>query len=155
MVGSEPVWERRMSGPWAGKWALVTGASAGIGVALARELAGGGTNLGVTARRRERLGKLAREVAGGHKNSHEGFAADLPQQDAPQQIFTFTLAEQIEVELLVNNAGFGAYGEFATAETQRLLDMVQVNCGAVVHLTRLYLPQMMKRRSGDVLMLAS
>ena len=82
-------------------------------------------------------------------------AADLAQQDAPQQIFTFTLAKQIEIELLVNNAGFGGYGEFATAETQRLLDMVQVNCSAVVHLTRLYLPQMLKRRSGDVLILAS
>jgi short-subunit dehydrogenase len=140
-----------MSGPWAGKWALVTGASAGIGVALARELATGGANLVLTARRKERLEELARELSAAHKIRTEIFAADLAQQDAPQQIFTFTLTKQIEIELLVNNAGFGAYGEFATAEAQRLLDMVQVNCGAVVHLTRLYLPQMLKRRSGNVL----
>jgi short-subunit dehydrogenase len=144
-----------MSGPWAGKWALVTGASAGIGVALVRELAAGGANLVLTARRKERLEQLAEELSAAHKIRVEVFAADLAQQDAPQQIFTFTLAKQIEIELLVNNAGFGGYGEFATAETQRLLDMVQVNCSALVHLTRLYLPRMLKRRSGDVLILAS
>ena len=144
-----------MSGPWAGKWALVTGASAGIGVALARELAAGGANLVLTARRQDRLEKLARELSTAYKIRTEVFAADLTQHDAPQQIFTFTLAKQLEVELLVNNAGFGAYGELGTVETQRLLEMVQVNCTAVVHLTRLYLPQMLKRRRGDVLILAS
>lgn len=144
-----------MSGPWAGKWALVTGASAGIGVALARELAAGGTNLVLTARRQERLEQLARELTVAHKIRTEVFAADLAQPDAAQQIFTFTLAKQIEIDLLVNNAGFGAYGEFATVETQRLLEMVQVNCSAVVHLTRLYLPQMLQRGRGDVLILAS
>src|SRR5579859_76581 len=144
-----------MSGPWAGKWALVTGASAGIGVALARELAVGGANLVLTARRKERLEQLARELTAAHQIRVEVIAADLALPDAPQQILDFTVAKNIDVELLVNNAGFGAYGEFATSGTQRLLDMVQVNCSAVVHLTRLYLPQMMKRRHGDVLILAS
>lgn len=144
-----------MSGPWAGKWALVTGASAGIGVALARELAAGGANLLLTARRKERLQQLAQELSATHQIRTEVFAADLAQPDAPQQIFAFTLAKQIEIDLLVNNAGFGSYGEFATAETQRLLDMVQVNCGAVAHLTRLYLPQMLQRRRGDILIVAS
>jgi len=144
-----------MNGPWAGKWALVTGASAGIGVALARELAAGGTNLVLTARRKDRLEKLAQELSSAHKVGVEIFAADLAQANAPQQIFAHTLAKKISVDLLINNAGFGAYGAFATVETQRLLDMVQVNCGAVVHLTRLYLPQMLKQRRGDVLILAS
>src|ERR1700739_323321 len=144
-----------MSGPWAGKWALVTGASAGIGVALARELATGGTNLVLTARRKDRLEQLAQELSAAHKIRTEVFAADLAQQDAPKQIFAFTLEKQIEIELLVNNAGFGAYGEFATVDTQRLLDMIQVNCSAVVHLTRLYVPQMLQRRHGDVLIVAS
>jgi uncharacterized protein len=144
-----------MSGPWAGKWALVTGASAGIGVALARELAAGGTNLVLTARRKERLEQLAQELSAAHKVRVEVFAADLAQTEAPQQIFAFTLAKQINVDLLINNAGFGAYGEFATVDTQRLLDMVQVNCSAVVHLTRLYLPQMLKQRRGDILIVAS
>ena len=144
-----------MSGPWAGKWALVTGASAGIGVALARELAAGGTNLVLTARRRERLEELAKELSTTHKIRVEIVAADLAQTAAPQQIFAFTHSKQIPVDLLINNAGFGAYGEFATVETQRLLDMVQVNCSAVVHLTRLYLPEMLQRRRGDVLIVAS
>ena len=144
-----------MGGPWAGKWALVTGASAGIGVALARELAAGGTNLVLTARRKDRLEKLAQELSSAHKIGVEIFAADLAQTDAPQQIFAYTQAKKINVDLLINNAGFGAYGAFATVEMQRLLDMVQVNCGAVVHLTRLYLPQMLKQRRGDVLILAS
>ena len=144
-----------MSGPWAGKWALVTGASAGIGVALARELAAGGTNLVLTARRKERLEILAQELSSARQIAVEIFAADLAQPNAPQQIFAHTLAKKITVDLLINNAGFGAYGAFATVETQRLLDMVQVNCGAVVHLTRLYLPQMLKQRRGDVLILAS
>jgi hypothetical protein len=59
------------------------------------------------------------------------------------------------VELLINNAGFGAYGEFVGVETQRLLQMVEVNCAAVAHLTRLYLPEMIKRKHGDVMIVAS
>jgi hypothetical protein len=144
-----------MGGPWAGKWALVTGASAGIGVALARELATGGTNLVVTARRKDRLEKLAQELSSVHKIRVEVFAADLTQTSAPQQVFDYTQAKNITVDLLINNAGFGAYGALATVETKRLLDMVQVNCGAVVHLTRLYLPPMLKQRRGDVLIVAS
>jgi short-subunit dehydrogenase len=144
-----------MSGPWVGKWALVTGASAGIGVALARELAAGGTNLVLTARRTERLRQLAQELSAAHKINVEIVSADLAQTDAPQQIFAFVSAKQIEIELLINNAGFGAYGEFAKAEPQRLLEMVQVNCSAVVHLTRLYLPPMLDRKRGDVLIVAS
>jgi short-subunit dehydrogenase len=141
--------------PWKGKWALVTGASAGIGVALARELAAGGTNLVLTARRTDRLEKLARELASAHKISAEIIAADLSQPNAPGEILAFTLAKKMEIELLINNAGFGSYGEFANSDTKRLLDMVQVNCAAVVHLTRLYLPAMVKRGRGDVLIVAS
>jgi len=140
---------------WKGKWALVTGASAGIGVALARELAAGGTNLVLTARRMDRLAKLARELAATHKISAEIFAADLVQRSAAEEIFVFTLARKIEIDLLINNAGFGNYGEFTNSDTKRLLDMVQVNCAAVVHLTRLYLPDMIKRQRGDVLIVAS
>jgi uncharacterized protein len=140
---------------WQGKWALVTGASAGIGKALAEELATGGTNLVLTARRGERLEELARELAASHKIRAEVFVADLADPSGPEKILTFTQDQGIAVEILINNAGFGAYGEFTSVETQRLLDMVQVNCSAVVHLTRLYLPEMVKRRSGDVLIVAS
>jgi short-subunit dehydrogenase len=144
-----------MSGPWAGRWALVTGASAGIGMALARELATGGANLVLTARRKERLETLAQELSAAHKIRVEVFTADLAQARAPQEVYAYTAVKQINVDVLINNAGFGAYGEFASVETQRLLNMVQVNCGAVAHLTRLYLPQMLKQKRGDVLIVAS
>lgn len=141
--------------PWSGKWAVVTGASAGIGKALAEELARGGTNLILTARRRERLEELAQQLSAAHKIQTSVFVADLTQSEAPEKIFRFTKEQGIDVELLINNAGFGAYGEFHTVEMPKLLDMVTVNCSAVVHLTRLYLPEMVARRHGDVLILAS
>jgi uncharacterized protein len=140
---------------WQGKWALVTGASAGIGKALAEELATGGTNLVLTARRADRLEELSRALATAHKIRTQVFVADLADPSGPEKIFAFTQGKGIAVEILINNAGFGAYGEFTTVETHRLLDMVQVNCSAVVHLTRLYLPEMVKRRSGHVLIVAS
>src|SRR6202171_3139225 len=144
-----------MIAEWRGKWALITGASAGIGVALAKELAAGGANLVLTARRQERLEELARELTAKHKIKTSVFAADQTEPTAPEKIDAFTRSQGISIELLVNNAGFGAYGELPSIETKRLLDMVQVNCAAVVHLTRLYLPEMVARRSGDVLIVAS
>jgi uncharacterized protein len=139
---------------WRGKWALITGASAGIGLELAKQLAAGGTNLVLTARRVDRLQKLASELrANGVKV--EIFAADLTQLDAPTRIYEFTTNKGIDVELLVNNAGFGAYGYIHELPAERMLEMVQVNCSAVVHLTRLYSAGMVAREHGDILILAS
>jgi short-subunit dehydrogenase len=146
---------RPSAAAWSGKWALITGASAGIGVALAEELASGGTNLVLTARRKDRLDELARRLTATYKVRSEVFPADLADPTAPEKIFAFTKEKSIEIDLLVNNAGFGHYGEFHSVEKQRLLDMVQVNCHAVVRLTRLYLPEMVARRRGDVLIVAS
>ena len=144
-----------MAAEWRGKWALVTGASAGIGVALAEELAAGGTHLVLTARRKDRLEGLAKALMAKYNVKTEVFVADLTEPSAPEKIFAFTKEKGIEIDLLINNAGFGQYGEVPAVETKRLLDMVHVNCSAVVHLTRLYLPQMVARRRGDVLILAS
>ena len=140
---------------WRGKWALITGASAGIGVAFAEELARSETKLVLTARRKDRLEELAHRLTTSYKISTEVFPADLADSNAPEKIFAFTKEKGIAIDLLINNAGFGQYGEFHSIEKQRVLDMVQVNCGAVVHLTRLYLPEMVARRSGDILILAS
>src|SRR5437660_5148414 len=126
------------SGKLVGKWALITGASAGIGVALAEELASDATNLVLTARRKNRLEELARKLTAAHKVHAEVFPADLADSNAPENIFAFTKEKGIETELLINNAGYGQYGEFHSINKQRLLDMVQVNCHAVVHMTRLY-----------------
>jgi short-subunit dehydrogenase len=144
-----------MQNEWRGKWALVTGASAGIGVALATQLAAGGTHLVLTARRRERLEELSLKLSAAHGIQVKVFAADLAQRDAPENLYGFVRQKGIALDLLINNAGFGQYGELTQVETQRLLDMVQVNCTAVVHLTRLFLPDMIARRGGDVLIVAS
>lgn len=143
------------SNRWAGKWALVTGASAGIGWALAEQLAEGGANLVLTARRIDRLEKLASELAAKRGIKAEVFAADLIRPEAPAEIHAFTAGKSIEVELLVNNAGFGCFGYNHELEGARLLDMIQLNCSAVVHLTRLYVPGMVERKHGDVLIVAS
>jgi short-subunit dehydrogenase len=140
---------------WRGKWALVTGASAGIGRALAVELAAGGAQLILTARRRDRLEELARELASKNNIRAEICVADLAKPSGPEEIFAFTKAKGIDVELLVNNAGFGAYGEFARTELKRSLEMVQVNIAAVVHLTHLYLQPMIARKHGDILIVSS
>src|SRR5580700_10339178 len=140
---------------WRGKWALITGASAGIGLELAKLLAMGGANLVLTARRADRLQKLASDLAVQHGVKVEVFSADLTQQDAPAQIFAFTTSKKIEVELLINNAGFGAFGNTHEIPVEKMLEMIQVNCSAVVYLTRLYLPGMVERRHGDVMIVAS
>jgi uncharacterized protein len=144
-----------MQTDWQGKWALVTGASAGIGVALATQLAAHGAHLVLTARRRDRLEELSRKLKAAHSIQTEVFVANLAKPDAPEEIYAFTKQKGIAIDLLINNAGFGQYGELTQVETQRLVDMVQVNCTAVVHLTRLFLPDMVARRQGDVLILAS
>src|ERR1700682_4002724 len=97
---------------WHGKWALITGASGGVGTALAGELAAGGTNLVLTARRRDRLVGLAAGLSAKHDIRALICVADLAQPLGPQQIFSFTEEKNIAVDLLANNAGFGAYGEF-------------------------------------------
>lgn len=140
---------------WQGKWALITGASAGIGMALARELAARGTNLVLTARRRDRLVGLSGELSAKHDIRTLVCVADLAQPLGPQQIFAFTEEKKITIDLLVNNAGFGAYGEFHKVRLDRLIEMTHVNVTAVVHLTHLFLPGMVARGSGDILIVAS
>ena len=138
-----------------GKWALVTGASAGIGLAFAERLAVEGMHLVLTARRLERLEQIAARLRERRNIFVEICAADLGQEEGPAAIFRFTESKGIAIDLLVNNAGAGGYGEFRTSDLRRQLDMVQLNCAAVVHLTHLYLPGMVVRRRGEILITAS
>ena len=144
-----------MHDQWRGQWGLITGASAGIGAVFARDLAAGGANLVLTARRADRLEQLAVELRKTHGVRVETVIADLEQQSAPDEVFAFTQAKGLPIDFLINNAGFGTYGEFAKSDMGRQLGMVRVNCAAVVQLTHLYLPPMIERRRGDILILAS
>jgi short-subunit dehydrogenase len=137
-----------------GKWALVTGASAGIGVALARELASHGAKLILTARRRDRLEAVAAEVAA-KGTEFRIVIADLNDADAPQQIYDATEGAGIAVDILINNAGLGQFGAFHTSPIEQELSQVRVNCEAMVRLSRLFVPRMVERRRGWVLILAS
>jgi hypothetical protein len=137
-----------------GKWALVTGASAGIGVALARELARHGAKLILTARRRDRLEALAAEFAA-QGTEVRIVVADLNDPAAPEQIFAATAGVGLIVDILIENAGLGQYGAFVENNIEQELSQVRVNCEAVVRLARLFVPDMVKRRGGWVLVLAS
>ncbi|MGA2207157.1 MAG: SDR family oxidoreductase [Terracidiphilus sp.] len=137
-----------------GKWALVTGASSGIGAALARELASRGAKLILTARRRERLEALAGEL--GVKGTETRIvAADLNGPAAPRQIYDATEGAGLTVDILINNAGLGQYGAFCTNPAEQEMSQVRVNCEAVVRLSRLFVPRMVERRRGWVLVVAS
>ena len=137
-----------------GKWALVTGASSGIGAALARELARQGAKLILTARRRERLESLAAEFAAQGTETRI-VVADLNDPAAPQHIYDATEGAGLTVNILINNAGLGHYGEFYKLEPEQEYSMVRVNCEAVVRLSRLFVPRMVERRRGWVLIVAS
>ena len=136
------------------RWAVVTGASAGIGAELARELASRGVKLILTARRRERLEALASELESKGTETRI-VVADLNDPTAPQQIHKATETAGIEVDILVNNAGLGQYGAFYASPVEQELSQVRVNCESVVRLSRLFVPRMVERRRGWVLILAS
>jgi short-subunit dehydrogenase len=137
-----------------GKWALVTGASAGIGIALARELASHGAKLVLTARRQDRLEAFAAQLK--RKGTEVRIIiADLNDPTAPQQIYDATEGAGITVDILINNAGLGQFGAFAESPVEQEVSQVRVNCESVVRLTRLFVPRMVERRRGWVMILAS
>src|SRR6266566_1713306 len=135
--------------------ALVTGGSGGIGIEIAKVLARGGFDLVLVARKRDTLEAAAGQIEGKFDVRVQVFAADLRRTDAPQSIFDFLHNENIAIEVLVNNAGFGLGGEFADTKIQRELEMIQVNIAALTYLTKLFLPPMIKRKSGRLLNVAS
>jgi hypothetical protein len=136
------------------RWALVTGASAGIGVALARELASHGAKLILTGRRKDRLEALAAELRG-RGNEVLTVVADLNDPAASQQIYDATEGSGIPVDILINNAGLGLYGAFHTNAIEQELSQVRVNCEAVVSIARRFVPRMVERSRGWMLITAS
>jgi uncharacterized protein len=134
---------------------LITGASSGIGMELARKFAKHGHSVVLVARGVDKLEELARELRSKSNVRAEVIAADLTEPSAPEKIVKSLSERNLTIDVLVNNAGFGERGAFAQIDTQRQLDMIQVNITAVAHLTRLLLPGMIQRNTGGVLNVAS
>lgn len=143
------------SRPGTGQTALVTGASSGIGYELAKLLARDGFDLVLVARSRERLKTIARALQNTHGIKAYTIASDLSESGAASRIVRAINQEGVQVDVLVNNAGFGSYGEFARTRPEVMTEMVQVNAGAVIHLTRLLVPGMIDRGRGRILVVAS
>ena len=135
--------------------ALVTGASSGIGAAIARELASRGHAVALVARREERLQSLATELESDYGVSAEGITCDLAEASEREWLADVLRSRSRAIEILVNNAGFGLQADFATSPRERVVGMVQVNVEAVVDLTSLFLTPMVERGRGSVINIAS
>jgi short-subunit dehydrogenase len=132
------------------KVALITGASAGLGVEFARRLSERGHRLVLAARRKERLERLAKDLG-----NARAVAIDLSKPNAAAKLMADLEAAGEQVEILVNNAGFGLIGRFAELDARRLRQMIALNVGALTELCRAVAPAMIERKSGAILKVAS
>lgn len=137
------------------QWALITGASYGIGEDFARVFARGGFNLILTARSLDKLTALARNLSGEYGIKTEVLAKDLSLPGASEEIYTEIGNRGLRVDVLVNNAGFGLHGEFRKQDRKEQLNMIQLNVQALTDLTRILLPGMLERKKGRILNVAS
>lgn len=134
--------------------ALITGASSGIGAAFARSLASQGYDLVLVARREERLRSLADEVQREFNVSAQVFPADLSKPAEVHRLETL-VADLGDLEILINNAGFGVPGKFAEVQAERNAEMIQVHVLATVRLCRAALPGMITRGRGSIINVSS
>lgn len=135
--------------------ALVTGASAGLGLEFAKLFAKDGHAVVLVARRLDRLQALAKELEGGHGIRAEAIAADLMDPDAPQAIAAEVERRGLTIDFLVNNAGFGLVGAFHQNDAQKERGMIEVNVTALTMLTHAFLPGMVQRKRGRILNVGS
>jgi short-subunit dehydrogenase len=135
--------------------ALITGASSGIGAAFARELAARGSNLVLVARRRDRLENLSSELTHQYGVSVAVVAVDLTSDSALASLRTELENQGLEINFLINNAGFGTSGGFETEELGRIFHEIDLNVKALVALTHSFIPGMLERNSGAIINVAS
>jgi short-subunit dehydrogenase len=134
---------------------LITGASSGIGEVFARKLAAQGHNLLLVARSEDKLINLCNEL-GRSKSTHAQYVVmDLSERDAPARLFEETQKRGLEIDFLINNAGFGSMGDFAKLGIERELDMIDLNVRSLVELTHRFLAPMRERKSGSIINVAS
>ena len=137
-----------------GKTALVTGASSGIGLALARSLARRGTHLVITARSENKLNDLAAELQKLGVSVHV-FVSDLSQKGAAARLFEQVEKAGLQIDLLINNAGFGQWGDFLEVSRETYEEMLQLNINALTELCHLFIPGMLKRGEGGIINVGS
>jgi uncharacterized protein len=135
--------------------ALITGASSGIGLELAKLFAKDGFDLVLVARSSDKLQHLANELENAHSIRATVFPSDLAVAGAADHLFARTQAESIFIDFLINNAGFGLRESFEQNDLKQILEMLQVNVVALTHLTKLYLKEMLARKKGKILNVAS
>jgi short-subunit dehydrogenase len=134
---------------------LITGASSGIGAVFARKLAARGNSLLLVARSEDKLITLCNEL-GRIKSTHAQYVAmDLSLTDAPARLFEETQKRGLEIDFLINNAGFGSMGDFAKLDLARELDMIDLNVRSLVELTHRFLVPMRERKRGSIINVAS
>ena len=138
-----------------GRYALITGASSGIGECFARALARRGHNLVLTARSEGKLSHLADELVREHEIKVEIIPADLSVRDSAPQLAAILKERDLAISVLVNNAAFGARGEFWQLPLERQMAMVRLNINALTELTYLLLPEMVERRDGAIINVSS
>lgn len=136
-----------------GGWAVITGASSGLGRAFARLMAAEGIDCVLVGLEGERLEALARELSAEHSVCCRTLEQDLADDGFLERVEAFTA--DIPVGILVNNAGIGCGGAFATRDPKRIAQIIKLNCLAPVVLTRAFLPQMLARNAGAIIMVAS
>jgi short-subunit dehydrogenase len=135
--------------------ALITGASSGIGKELARIHAKKGFDVVLVARREAQLNKLKYELELNHHIKAHVIVADLTKSDSAEYIFKQTKAKNIQIDVLINNAGFGGHGKFHERDLSVEQQMIQVNITSLVNLTHLFLKEMVQRNKGKILHVAS
>ena len=140
---------------YAERWALVTGASSGIGAEFARVLAARGMHLILTARREYLLKELAEELDTRHGTRTEIRVGDLSDPDEPKRLFDEIESRDIQVELLINNAGFGFVGTIDETDSERMQKLIRLNMSALTSLTYLYLTGMTERGHGGIINVSS
>ncbi|NJL09530.1 MAG: SDR family NAD(P)-dependent oxidoreductase, partial [Calothrix sp. SM1_7_51] len=135
--------------------ALITGASGGIGKTFAQELASRKNNLVLVARSLEKLNLLAKQLQEQYNIQVDVIASDLTQPGAAGEILNTVKEKGLTIDLLINNAGFGDYGDFSDRNSTRQMEMIQLNIVALVDLTHKFLPLMRERRQGSIINIAS
>lgn len=136
-------------------YTLLTGASSGIGFELARVFAADKRNLILVARSEAPMQELKKELQAEHSIDVQVVPFDLAKYSSGKELFAQTQANSWPVDCLVNNAGFGDHGPFFQSDPQKVTDMIQVNITTLTDLTRLYLPEMLKNKCGQILNVAS